>query len=44
MVLVPSALTSILNRIDAVVQDFITDIEVQNLRRTEQSAQLHCGF
>jgi hypothetical protein len=29
-----------LNRIDAVVQDFITDIEVQNLRRTEQSAQL----
>jgi hypothetical protein len=29
-----------LNRIDAVVQDFITDIEVQNLRRAEQSAQL----
>jgi hypothetical protein len=26
--------------IDAVVQDFITDIEVQNLRRAEQSAQL----
>jgi hypothetical protein len=26
-----------LNRIDAVVQDFITDIEVQN-------STLHCGF
>jgi hypothetical protein len=26
-----------LNRIDAVVQDFITDIEVQNLRKAQES-------
>jgi hypothetical protein len=28
-----------LNRINVVLQDFITDIEAQDLRRTEQSVQ-----
>jgi hypothetical protein len=34
---ISSEIAGELNRIDAVVQDFITDIEVQNLRKAQES-------